>query len=149
MLSRKTLETLTESAAASNELTLADEWEITEEVERAAEAFHTDVCHVIPMWARSHQHALDCEVDTFIDDLTCPHGQFLILMTLRGEGVGIWDGELNHLFKHTRPYGYSRNQTIEGLGDVLKAVLSYHVDDCGSGAMNDAFQNAAWDQARE
>lgn len=62
-----------------------------------------------------------------VEDLMEADGPYLILMTLQGHGVGIWDGRWDHLFKDP--------QDIEILEKILKEHLSFFADETGGGAI--------------
>src|ERR1043166_7572638 len=66
------------------------------------------------------------------DDLWNANAPYLVLMTLRGDGVGIWDGDWDDFYSDTEP--------VEKL---LKQRLHSYSDGSGSGSLEDAFTNAA------
>ncbi len=66
------------------------------------------------------------------DELFHADASFLILMTLRGEGVGIWDGSWDEFYDDTKP--------VEAL---LKLHLREFSDGTGGGRLEEAFMDAA------
>lgn len=75
------------------------------------------------------------------DDLQNADAAYLVLMTLRGEGVGIWDGDWDDFYDNSR---LSRG------GDVWKflhARLKSFADDTGGGSLNTAIMDAVGELA--
>ena len=71
------------------------------------------------------------------EDLWDARGSYLVLMTLRGEGTGIGDGDWDVF--------YDSEQLRSG-GDIytfLKTKLGHFADYTGTGSLNEAFMNAA------
>jgi hypothetical protein len=75
------------------------------------------------------------DADDVADDLIYDgEGAYAVLMTLRGEGVGIWDGR----------WDYQLNPAvIRRLVPCLQNALSGWADSTGGGAFNDALRDAA------
>jgi hypothetical protein len=65
---------------------------------------------------------------------------YAVFMTLRGEGVGIWDGRWERWFTDAE---------IKKIARCLKRSLGRLVDDTGGGALNDAFTNAVFETVPE
>lgn len=63
---------------------------------------------------------------------------YLVLMTLRGEGVGIWDGRCDHYFE--KP-----SENIPPLEKILKARLVHLVEETGTGKLNDALMECSFE----
>jgi len=77
------------------------------------------------------------------DDLWEDNAAYLILMTLRGEGVGIWDGDWDE---------YYDNKRMERGGDVwrfLNSRLSAFTTGTGEGTLGQALMDAAYETAGE
>ncbi len=136
-LGRDTLDQFVDMAAESSELECDDTPEATRDVIKAVEAYERDAKKALEEWVKKNPDALKEEFDA--DDLWDEKGSYLILMTLRGEGVGIWDGDWDHFFKEG-------NSGVDKLSKHLERKLNKHADDTGSGKVNEAFDNAAWEQ---
>lgn len=72
------------------------------------------------------------EDDASADDLWAAEAPYLVLMTLRGEGVGIWDGDWAQFYEDT-----------DKAEKFLKGKLGKFADSSGSGKLENAFMNAA------
>lgn len=70
-------------------------------------------------------------------DLWDAEAPYLVLMTLRGDGVGIWDGRWDEFYDDTDP-----------IGDFLKEKLRKFEDGTGGGLLAEAFMNAADDSCQ-
>lgn len=66
------------------------------------------------------------------DDLWSANASYLVLMTLRGEGVGIWDGDWEDFYPDT-----------DKVQAFFERKLGLYADSSGSGKLNEAFMNAA------
>ena len=66
---------------------------------------------------------------------------YLVLMTLRGEGVGIWDGSWDRFF--------TNRQDLSDIQRFLEQKLRNFADDTGSGSLNLAFDDAAFEAAKD
>lgn len=73
------------------------------------------------------------------DDVWEADAVYYVFMTLNGESVGIWDGRWDHL--------WDKND-LEIVQRELKHRLRDVADDTGGGWLNDAFENAAYENAR-
>ena len=73
---------------------------------------------------------------TFLD-LYHDDGPFQVLMTLNGEGVGIWDGSWDHYFRDPKD--------IKALQTYLGEVLLGWAESTGTGKLNDAIETAVFD----
>jgi hypothetical protein len=61
-------------------------------------------------------------------------------MTLRGEGVGIWDGRWDDF--------YSQDE-IDDVQKFLEEQLGSFADDAGSGSLTEVFDDAAYETGGE
>ena len=76
--------------------------------------------------------------EDLLDELMDPEegaASYNVLMTLRGEGVGIWDGRWDSWFN---------SQELQQLEQGLKEDLSTFTNLGGSGSVNEALMNAAF-----
>ena len=78
------------------------------------------------------------ENDATAEDLWAANAAYLVLMTLRGEGVGIWDGDWTDFYEDT-----------DKAEAFLKKRLGKYADDTGSGKLEDAFREAAIESCGE
>jgi len=136
-LDRHTLDQLVEMAGESMEY---DDWkgmEADRNVINEARKFERDLKRVLQQWVGRNRHRMknDSDDDTLFD----AKGPFLVLMTLRGEGVGIWDGDWDEFF-------VTPNKDIPDLEKFLKQRLGNYADSTGSGSLNEAFMDAAAEQ---
>jgi len=72
-----------------------------------------------------------------IEDLMEERGTFLILMTLEGHGVGIWDGDWDRFFSHPR-------EGIPALQDHLEVTLGTFADCTGGGILSEQIRYSAY-----
>ena len=135
-LDRHTLDQFVDMAAESSELECDGTPKATPDVIKAVEAYERDAKKALEEWVKKNPDAMAEEFDA--DDLWDEKGSYLILMTLRGEGVGIWDGDWDHFFKE--------GSVPDDLEKHLERKLNKHADDSGGGSVNEAFDNAAWEQ---
>lgn len=70
--------------------------------------------------------------DATAEDLWQAEAPYLVLMSLRGEGVGIWDGDWDGFYEDT-----------EAVEEFLKKKLRSFADNTGGGKLADAFRSAA------
>ena len=78
--------------------------------------------------------------DATARDLYAGNGAYLVLMTLRGEGVGIWDGDWDQFYDE---------QDLELVEEALKKGLAEYADDTGGGTLTEALRSAAEETAPE
>lgn len=127
-----TLKQLLDMAAESAESTVSrGALEITPELSRAALAYETDLRSALDALVKKYPPENGASADDLWTEGTAP---YLVLMTLRGEGVGIWDGDWDAF--------YSDTKRAEGF---LKERLWKHADDSGSGSLHQALDNAVYD----
>lgn len=123
-----------EMAAESAELKNWKDADVTEEVELEAEKYDAAVLEALAELVRKYPP----ENGTTARDLWLANGPYLILMTLRGEGVGIWDGDWDQFYRDTKP-----------AEKFLKSKLSRFAGETGTGSLEDAFQSAAFETCGE
>ena len=135
-LSPQTLDWLVEGAADSAEIENSREAEATSAVKTLAKKFERDLEKAMEGWHQKNPDALveDMEVDDLLDD----GAAYLVLMTLRGEGVGIWDGDWDHYF-------VDGDRGIKVLERHLEQKLGQYADDTGGGSLNEALEEAAYE----
>jgi hypothetical protein len=129
-----TLDQLVEMEAESNEI---DNWKdarATPAVKREAQKFEKDLDRTLAIWTQ--KYPLKEGFDS--DDLMDANGAYVVLMTLMGHGVGIWDGRWDKFFNNPK-------KDIKALGDFLKRKLSRYADDTGGGSLVAAFRDAAYE----
>lgn len=122
------LQSYCERAAESAEMTRPQDAEPNEAVFEEARAYD-----------KALKSALEELVEKFppmddatADDLWQAQAPYLVLMTLRGEGVGIWDGDWDHFYEDT-----------DEASEFLKKKLGKFADDTGAGSLEEAFLEAA------
>lgn len=71
-----------------------------------------------------------------IQDLMDAEGPFLILMTLLGHGVGIWDGSWDQFFTNPK-------EDIPDVEKALKSSLAYFASDAGGGSIYEELRFSA------
>lgn len=125
------LQQLVQMEAESMELENYKDADVTPEVLRIAKEYDAAL-----------QWALDEVVTRFppkngasADDLWNANAPYLVLMTLRGEGVGIWDGDWDHFYS---------SADIKKVQALLERKLGlYTSSGGGAGKLGDALMNAA------
>lgn len=108
-------------------------WEVTREIEKEVEKFGRDLDKVLQQWVKKYPLKEGHDVS----DL--PNAEFLVFMTLRGEGVGIWDGDWDKFFNDPK-------KEIKALQKFLEQKLKKYANVGGSGSINEALDNAAYEQ---
>ncbi len=78
--------------------------------------------------------------DATADDIFAAEAPYLVLMTLRGEGVGIWDGDWDHF--------WSRDD-LEKVQKLLEQKLGRYADRSGSGRINEELEAVVYEAMRE
>jgi hypothetical protein len=73
-------------------------------------------------------------------DLWSAEAPYLVLMTLGGAGVGIWDGSWDEFYN---------DADIKRVQALLERKLGIYADRSGAGKLNDAFMNAAYETCGE
>lgn len=125
-----TLDQLVQMAAESAELEDARDAYATEAVVDAAQHFEDDVEVALSAMVRRYPP----KGDATAEDLYEAEGPYLILMTLRGEGVGIWDGSWDEFYDDTK-----------GPERFLKEKLGKWADDTGAGEFEQVLEDAAYE----
>lgn len=104
--------------------------EVTSEVRSVAAEY--DAALWVALNDLLHVHPTDNGADAA--DLWNAEAPYLVLMTLRGEGVGIWDGRWDEFYSNTKP-----------VEEFLKRKLKRFADGSGSGKLEEAFMEAAYE----
>ena len=138
-IDRHTLDQLVEMAGESMGFTNWKGMVATTGVLKEARKFEDAVKHTLNRWGISHKNALKYHYSW--EDLYRDNGAYLVLMTLRGEGVGIWDGSWDRYFE-------DRDQ-IKKLQSYLHDDLHLFADVTGGGSLNQEFLDAAHEQSEE
>jgi hypothetical protein len=73
-------------------------------------------------------------------DLYADNAPYLVLMTLRGEGRGIWDGSWD---------AHYDSEQIKKVKDLLKRKLSMYATDANTGKVEEELMNAVYEAMRE
>ena len=111
--------------------------EVPETVRTVAQQYDEAVWKALHELVKNHPpDDSDIEAEDIWHDGDAP---YLILMTLRGEGIGIWDGSWRDFYDEDR---------LERRGDVakfLRSRLQQFADDTGSGELNLALSEAVED----
>jgi len=100
---------------------------------RAWEAFDDHAYDALEAWVKKHPRSLKKGIG--FDDLWEEEGEYLIYMTIAGEGVGIWDGSWHHFFR--RPEEISKK-----LVPYLKGKLSKHYEILEHAIVDSAYETA-------
>lgn len=134
------LDDLVQAAGEYMDAPNADDMKADKKVQKEADRFEKDLSKALDDWAKKNGDKLadeDADGDTLLDD----EGAYLVFMTLRGEGVGIWDGSWDDHFVNPKD--------IKELGKFLGKKLGKYADSTGGGSLNQAIDDAAHDQAEE
>ncbi len=123
-----------EMAAESSELENWKDAEPNEEVLEQARAYDQALKQALEELVRKFP-PMD---DATADDLWQQQAPYLVLMTLRGDGVGIWDGDWDHFYEDTSE-----------AEKFLKKRLGKFADEVGSGSLEEAFRDAAYESCGE
>lgn len=126
---------LVQMAAESSELENWKDAEPDDEVREVAAQYDAALWLALNELCNDHSSDLSPSVDA--SDLWNAEGPYLVLMTLRGEGVGIWDGRWDAFFKDEK--GIKRAQAF------LEKKLHRFADSSGAGTLNEAFMNAGYE----
>jgi hypothetical protein len=134
-----TLHQLVDMARESSEL--EGEVEVTPEVFKLAKMFESDVHTALLSWAANNQFRFAGNPDAIVQEMMDEgEAAYNVLMTLRGEGVGIWDGRWDKYFKKPK-------SAIPRLEKYIKNKIGRWADSYGGGKLNDAFMDAAHETA--
>jgi hypothetical protein len=121
---------LIEMAAESMEYGSIDVRHVPDEVRRAAAEYDSELAAALDEVVRTVPPAGGADAD----DLWDAEAPYIVLMTLRGEGVGIWDGRWDRFYT---------DREIKRVEAILERRLRRFADDTGSGSLEEAFMNAA------
>ena len=134
-LSDDTLIQLLQMTAESMEVDPAGV-EITDELEDEVERYEDALQDALELVARGFPPGRDITAQ----DLWDAEASYLVFMTLRGEGVGIWDGSWDDFFDE---------REIKEVEKLLESRLHSFADDSGAGSLNEALMNAVDDSEGE
>lgn len=101
---------------------------VTQEVIEAAQEYDAALWNALEVLVKKHPP----KGKATAEDLWDAEAPYLVLMTLRGEGVGIWDGRWDEFYKDT-----------DDAQDFLASRLKKFADGTGGGKLDEAFFNAA------
>jgi len=121
------LDWLAQMAAESAEMPNWEAAEATQEVVAIANEFEDALEDAL----RQVEGYFTVPIEEVMMDHEAP---YLVLMTLRGEGVGIWDGRWDDIVVSP--------DSISEIESVLKSQLGQYADDTGGGRLNDALMNS-------
>lgn len=126
-----TLQQLLEMERESAESPVEDsDLEITEELSQAVSDYEDELYNVLSQVVQRFPPKDRATAQELFD----AEAPYLVLMTLRGEGVGIWDGRWDNFYDDTKP-----------VERFLKKELGKYATDAGSGRIEMALQNAVYD----
>lgn len=108
--------------------------EITPELERVLERYQSDLADTLQRFVARESHWPPDQVEEYVDGLMDEGNAPLnVLLTLRGEGVGIWDGRWDEYFKP---------EELKRLQALLARRMGHYADPTGGGSLNEAMRNA-------
>ena len=143
---RDLLDEFCEMAAESAELEHPKDAEATDEVVQIAEEYDAALAEALDEmceWGGEYPELFPQvepdEREHAADVLWDAEAPYLVLMTLRGEGVGIWDDWVEA--------GYYTDKQIEEVEKFLKKKLGKFASSGGSGKLEQAFYDAAYETA--
>ncbi len=105
---------------------------------RLADDFAAAVHRELKLWGRSREHMQWFVRGDDADELFFDDAPYAVLMTLRGEGVGIEDGRWDSHFEQKHS-----SEAIASLVTHLEKRLARWADDSGDGLLNVAFEQDA------
>jgi hypothetical protein len=115
-------------AAESQGFTMLEPGEPTERLRRLVADFALAVRKALTRWGLRHEAWLKLGEDG--EELYYDDGPYAVLMTLRGEGVGVTDGRWDHHFKAEHV-----TQALGNLKVTLQKELRRWADDTGGGVL--------------
>lgn len=124
------LQQLVEMAAESSELPNYKDAESNDHVQAVAAEYDAALRQALEELVTKYPP----ENGASAEDLWEAQAPYLVLMTLRGEGVGIWDGDWEEFYSDT-----------ERAEDFLKQRLRRFATHAGSGKLEEAFMDAAYE----
>jgi len=128
------LQAFVEMAAESMELGDWKDAEANDEVREVAAEYDAALREALEELVKKYPPQNDADAD----DLWRRNAPYLVLMTLRGEGVGIWDGDWTDFYEDT-----------DKAESFLKKKLGKFADGSGAGKLEEAFQTAASESCGE
>lgn len=112
---------------------------ITPELNQAASDYEDDLFLALQQMVRQYPPAGDATAETLMEEGDAPT---FVLLTLREEGAGIWDGRWDKYYDAPTP-GEHR-ALYERLEDFLRSRLGKWASGSGSGKLEDALNDAVW-----
>ncbi len=122
------LQSFVEMEAESMELENWKDAEVNDEVLEVARDYDAALMKALEELVKAHPP----ENEASAEDLWAAEAPFLVLMTLRGEGVGIWDGDWSRFYEDT-----------DEAEEFLKKKLGKFADGSGAGLFAEACMSAA------
>ncbi len=108
--------------------------EVTPELERVVDEYEDALHEQLLGFVQRESRWPRSEVEDFVGGLMDEGAPYLVLMTLRGEGAGIWDGSWDQYFTDAE---------LKRLQAELVRSLGAYADVTGGGSVNDALRHAA------
>jgi len=137
-----TLNQFVEMAAESAEIKNHRDAKATPAVKSEAKKYAAELEKVLLEYLKKHpltgEGYADKSPEDQLDELMTAEAEYLVLMTLRGEGVGTWDGDWDHFFADEK-------KEIKAMNDFLKSKLRKYSDGTGAGSLETAFLDAAFE----
>lgn len=114
---------------------------VTPQLERVVDRYEDELVGVLSVFVARASKWPPSAVEDFVDQLM-EEGEapVNVLLTLRGEGAGIWDGRWDNYFTADE---------LKRLQTLLVRRLSKYADETGSGRLNDAMRDAVLQAAGE
>lgn len=106
--------------------------DITPKLQGAVERYESQLVKVLERWIKLHPP----KSGMGFGDVWNADAPYNVLMTLRGEGVGIWDGRWDAFYSEAE---------IRELQKYLNKELAKVADNTGGGWLNEAFDSAVYE----
>jgi hypothetical protein len=112
-----------------------NELEVTPELRRVVSRYEHDLYKALEEVVRRYPPEDGADAEALYYD----KAPYLVLMTLRGEGVGIWDGDWDSHYD---------NDKIEKVQALLEEKLGHYAEDSGTGEIEEALDDAVYQAMR-
>lgn len=143
-LDGRTLDQLVEMAAESAELGNSDDARATrrskDEAKRFGKALEKELLSYLKKTPLTEERSSKMTASEQVAELMDNEAEYLVLMTLMGHGVGIWDGRWDEFFVDPK-------KEIPPLQKHLERKLGKFADDTGGGSLPMAFEEDAFETA--